>query len=164
MGSQTVGRSHQSAIKMVVTVYSLFPEMRSPIQNEHAATVSHRAERISRCLRVAQSPLTPSAIQECLLAAGDKWAKGRAGYLAIWSLTDAMVRAGILSGGGQEGLKLVDGPDAIVLYASALTNLVTEQIPLSGELGGFRRSVVGSIQAAASEAEAKFLMAKTAAG
>ena len=151
-------------MKMVVTMYSLFPEMRSATQNEHAATVSHRAERISLCLRVAQNPLTPAGIQECLLAAGDRWAKGRAGYLAIWSLTDAMVRAGILSGGGLEGLKLVEGPDSIVLYAAALTNLVTEQIPMSGALGGLRRSVVGSIQAAASEAEAKFHMASTATG
>lgn len=140
-------------MKMVVTMYSLFPEMRPAAQNEHAATVSHRAERISLCLRAAQKPLTPAGIQDCLLATGDAWAKGRAGYLAIWGLTEAMRRAGVLAGGGQEGLRLVEGPDAIVLYSSALTNLVATQFPTTGDLGALRRDLVGGIQAAAAGAE-----------
>lgn len=129
-------------------MFSLFPELRPQNTNTYSSIVAHRITRLSRVLRATDEPLTPTRIQAGLIATGETWAEGHAGYMAVWSLVNQMLQAGLVVGGGKEGVRLQTGAEAITIYAAALSALVLETIPTEDGLGAFRREVVRAIQAA----------------
>ena len=123
-------------------MFELFPQLRSGHVNGQCKIVSQRSLRICQLMHQAGVPLRANKLQAMLLAVGEKWAKGRPGYMFIWGQLRHLKQTGMVIRVGAAGFQLADDQVLADIFADSLARIVEISVPAVGSLVELREAML----------------------
>jgi hypothetical protein len=77
-----------------------------------------------------------------LLAVGEKWAKGRSGYMFIWGQLRNLQQTGMVVRRGAAGFQLADDQVLADVFADSVARIVEKSVPAVGSLVELRETML----------------------